>query len=283
MTTVLAVVSDTHCGGTTGLCPPIYELYDRGHQRATEVQRWLWRCWVDYWRRVDALAEKFKADIWVVLNGDLVEGWHHNTTQIVSLRPDDMKNIAVTSLEPYVRKASRVFVTKGTEAHVGAGGLWDDIIAEDLGAIRGPGSPAWYWLQMNVEGARFAFAHHGKGGGREHTRGGGARALASDLSAYYWRNYRGNPPPPEYAVFGHIHGFSDSGIADFDVRVLTSGCWQLSTGHGSRIRPGRQPEIGGLVFVCRDGQVVNGDPVLRYVPEAEKDWRNDDYHDVWGN
>ena len=121
MTTVIAAVGDTHCGSTVGLCPPIYELNGQGHREANTIQKWLWRSWIDYWHRIDALVEQHNADLWVVLNGDIVEGVHHGTTQVVSLRVDDMMNIALSVLEPRVRKAKHLFVTKGTEAHVGAG------------------------------------------------------------------------------------------------------------------------------------------------------------------
>lgn len=238
MTIVLAVVGDTHCGSTTGLCPPIYELTERGHQQANVAQRWLWRCWVGYWRRVSELVDGLGAELWVVLNGDLIEGFHHSTTQIVTVRPDDMQRLAVATLEPYVRPAERVFVVKGTEAHIGAGGLWDDLVARDLGAVPDEAnqSPAWHWLPIEVEGLHVAFAHHGKGSSREHLRGNAARAISADLSAYYWESY--GMPPPSMAVFGHVHCFQDSGSVR-KPRVWTHGCWQLSTGFGSKIRPGR--------------------------------------------
>lgn len=270
MTTVLAIVGDIHAGRSTALCPPIYELTGRGHTPATVAQRWLWRCWVDYWRRVQATVVEHKAALWVVLNGDLVEGVHHNTTQVVSLRVDDMMHIAVQCIEPYVRDAQQLFVTKGTESHVGADGLWDDLIADDLGAQPDDAnhSPAWHWLSLQIEQTHWAFAHHGKAGGREHMKGTGVRGMAADLTMryarYHWRL-------PQHAVFGHVHKFEDSGD-NYPVRVRTHGCWQLSTSYGQRIRPGLPPEIGGLCYVIHGDHVMTADPVISYIPEETPVW-----------
>lgn len=268
MTTIVAVVGDTHCGGTTGLCPPIYELNGQGHQQSNKIQKWLWRCWTDYWNKIKATVAEHSADLIVVINGDLVEGVHHGSTQVVSLRHDDMMNIAISCLEPHIRHAKHVFVTKGTEAHVGAGGLWDDLLARDLGAEPSEHSPAWYWLPLDVDGVRFTFSHHGRAGTRGWTKGTGARAIAADLSMQHARTGRS---VPDIAVFGHVHRFEDSGN-NYPVCVQTHGCWQMSTAYGHKISPGIPPDIGGLCFIVDNGCVINRDPIIRYIPEEDRVW-----------
>ncbi|MCB0200879.1 MAG: hypothetical protein KDI03_12490 [Anaerolineae bacterium] len=270
MTTVIATVGDTHCGSTVGLCPPIYELNGQGHREANTIQKWLWRSWIDYWHRIDALVEQHNADLWVVLNGDIVEGVHHGTTQVVSLRVDDMMNIALSVLEPRVRKAKHLFVTKGTEAHVGAGALWDDMIAADLGAEKDTAnnSPAWYYLPMEVNGMLAEFTHHGRAGTREHTRGNGARATAAELTAY---RARLGMRMPRLHVYGHVHKFEHSG-RNHPVEAWSHGCWQLSTGYGYKIRPGFLPDIGGLAFVIQNGDIINTDPKLAFIPKEQEPW-----------
>jgi hypothetical protein len=273
MTTVLAIVSDTHCGGTTALCPPTYELHNNGTQQANRVQSWLWASWIAYWQRIDDVIATNRAKrLFVVLNGDLVEGDHHNTSQIVSKRPDDMRNIAIACIEPFVRKAHGLWVTKGTEAHVGGGGLWDDVIADDLGAEPAQNSPAHYELDLEVEGVRFAFSHHGRAGQRAWTRGTGARTIAAEMQHLYaarkWSL-------PRFAVFGHVHRFEESGKINYPINVVTNGCWQLSTAHGHKIRPFLPPDIGGLYFVV-DGDAVKDYDKIEAVPEQAKVYANSD-------
>ena len=232
------------------------------------MQKWLWRCWVDYWQRVKTTVAQYDAELIVVVNGDLVEGIHHGTTQVVSQRPDDMMGIAVSSIEPYTRNAKHVFVTKGTEAHVGAGGLWDDLLASDLGAEPSPSSPAWYWLPLTVDGVKFTFSHHGRAGSRGWTKGTGARTIAADLTMQHAITGRSIP---DVAVFGHVHRFEDSGN-NYPVLVQTHGCWQMSTGYGHKISPGIPPDIGGLLFIIDKGRIINRDPIIRYFPEEDQAW-----------
>ena len=269
MTTVLAVIGDTHCGGTTALCPPIYELQEQGHQRANPIQLWLWKCWVDYWRRVQDTVKKNDAELIVILNGDLVEGVHHGTVQVVSQRPDDMMNIAISCIEPYIRSAKHVFVTRGTEAHVGAGGVWDDAIARDFDAEPDGSSPAWYWLPLEIDGVRIVASHHGRAGARLWTKGTGARALAAELAMQAGMN---SSQPPQLGVFGHVHRFEDSG-GNYPTWVYTHGCWQLSTGYGHKIRAGFPPEVGGLLFVIKDGSIITRDPAIKYVWRDREPWK----------
>jgi hypothetical protein len=47
-------------------------LDDGGTYRSSKGQRWLWRCWLSFWKDVSTIAEN--ATVWTVFNGDLVEG-----------------------------------------------------------------------------------------------------------------------------------------------------------------------------------------------------------------
>ena len=274
MTAIIAVVSDTHCGGTTALTPPDLLIEDGGAYKQNAIQRWLYHdCWLNYWQRVSAIRKAYpRSDFYVVLNGDLVEGNHHGSTQIVSPSMRVMKDIAVATIEPHVKATNHLFVVKGTESHVGASALWDDLIADELGAIPNEetGSPAWWWLELEIEGVHFAFAHHGRAGMRPWTKSTGSRTIAASLTYHYYTCY--NQPPPQVAVFSHVHRFSDSGL-NFPVHVYTTGCWQLSTGFGHKISPGMPPEIGGMIFIVEDGEVINNDPRVRFIPRKAEIWR----------
>lgn len=55
--TVLAIISDTHIGSTTGLATPTYRIQTRDPNETQEVnanrlQKWLWECWQDFWAYV---------------------------------------------------------------------------------------------------------------------------------------------------------------------------------------------------------------------------------------
>src|SRR5690349_18053925 len=81
---VIAVVSDTHNGSTVALCPERIALDDGGAYEASRAQRWLWASWLDFWGKAQALRTAHDAALYTVFNGDLTEGNHHGSTQILS-------------------------------------------------------------------------------------------------------------------------------------------------------------------------------------------------------
>src|SRR5690606_19020550 len=115
--TTVAVVGDTHAGSTVAVCPPVIDLDDGGQYAASKAQRWLWQCWGDYWDRVD----RERGDrLIVVLNGDLIDGDHHNTSQIASRNPNAQAAALDAILAvPLALKPDKIFVVRGTAAHVG--------------------------------------------------------------------------------------------------------------------------------------------------------------------
>lgn len=117
---LLAIVSDIHAGGTTALAPDEILLDDGGKYVASKAQRWLMECWREYWQRIADLRTEHKAELYVVFNGDCVEGDHHKTTQIMSANPNAQAacwTAAVTV--PLALKPDHVVIVRGTEAHVG--------------------------------------------------------------------------------------------------------------------------------------------------------------------
>ena len=46
------------------------------------------QCWREYWQRVADRRAELGAELYVVFNGDAVEGDHHKTTQIMSANPN---------------------------------------------------------------------------------------------------------------------------------------------------------------------------------------------------
>src|SRR3954466_7091952 len=82
--TLIVVTSDQHCGSSVALCPPKIELDDGGEYVASRAQQWLWQNWLDFWQRVERVRDREKAKLYQVWNGDLTEGSHHGSTQILS-------------------------------------------------------------------------------------------------------------------------------------------------------------------------------------------------------
>jgi hypothetical protein len=118
---VLAVVSDLHCGSTVGLHPDTPTMIDDGSSYSpSDAQVWLWQQWISYWAEVERVAAG--KDLYILLNGDVTEGDHHGTYQIISRHPGTELAVADACLAVPMRlRPAGVVIVRGTEAHVGKG------------------------------------------------------------------------------------------------------------------------------------------------------------------
>lgn len=259
MTVVIAVTSDLHCGGTTALCPNGIPLDDGGTYLPSKAQKWLWQSWNSYWDRVEEVRKAHKGSkLYEVFNGDLIDGAHHHTTQIVSENPNPQAAILNAAMGvPLSLKPNKMFIVRGTEAHVGHSASAEERIADGLRRDKRPiegdpetGTASWWHLRMDVEGVYLDVTHHGRTGQREHTRGGAAVLHAHDiLLSYVKRGER----VPDLCLRAHYHRFNDSYEA-CPVRVITSGAWQLGTGFVHKVAADTMADIGGLIIVVKDGE-----------------------------
>lgn len=247
--TLLAVVSDLHCGSTVGLAPPEpVALDDGGSYTPTEAQRWLWRHWLGYWQTVKRLAAGRR--LVILLNGDVVDGDHHGTAQIVSRHPGTQFDILLRALAvPLALKPDHVIVVRGTESHVGKSGSGEEALARHL---RGAGVPvvpdpaaktaSWWHFTGTLGPLLLSATHHGRIGQRPWTKGNVSANLAAQI--FYEHAARGQRHP-DLALRSHYHKTADSGDSH-PVRVIQTPAWQLATAYAYRVAADSLADIGGL-------------------------------------
>lgn len=267
---VIAVVSDLHAGSTVGLCPADgIDLDDGGRYEPSMAQRWLWQCWTEYWEAVRDARKANRAKLYIVLNGDLVDGNHHGTTQIVSGNMDVQLAVARACLEvPKALRPDCWFVVRGTESHVGPSAQAEEGIARHLGAEKDPdtGTRSWWHLRMDVLGHRLDFAHHGRTGYRSWTRWNATQLLAADIALTHLQD---GETPPKLAIRSHFHRYADSYDAQ-PVRVIQTPAFQLATAYVHRRVPESLADIGGIIITLRPGS-FDVRPVL-YKPRRSTVW-----------
>lgn len=255
---VLAVVSDLHCGSTVALCPPEIRLDDGGHYTSSRSQQWLWQCWKQYWAHVDAVRCDHSADLYIAFNGDMVEGNHHGTTQILTGNPNGQAAVVNASLvSPLSLKPDKLFFIRGTDAHVGQSASAEERIADGLRRDKRPvigdpdsGTASWWHLRLELHGHLIDVAHHGRTGQREHTRQSAAVLHAHDILLAHVKN---GDRYPDLCLRGHYHKFNDSHDAA-PTRVVTTGAWQLATSHVHKVATDSLADIGGAIVVARAGE-----------------------------
>lgn len=261
---IVAVVSDLHVGSSFGLCPPNgINLEDGGLYVPNVAQRWIWDNWADFWDNVKRRKKETRGHCVVVVNGEFIDGLHHETTQLASASPDIMRGGAVECMRPVMPLMDELYVTIGTPAHSGAGGASDYAVARELGARQYPHTgrhAAYQWL-LDVNGVLMDFAHHVSGSGVPWSKGNNIRREVMSMMA----DADGHAKPPDIVVRSHVHQFADTG-RNFDTYGVVTPAWQLKTEYAHRVTRQRNVKVGGLVFEVRGPSSWSMTPHLYRVP-----------------
>lgn len=273
--TVIAVLSDVHAGSTVAVCPPKIELDDGGHYEASKAQRWLWQHWLGFRDRVEAKRRALKAQLYAVFNGDLTEGFHHHTTQILTGNPTAQARVVDACIAPWLEIApDKWFFLRGTSAHVGPSAAYEERVALGLWKDKRPvvkdserDTASWWNLQMELQGVRLSFAHHGRMGQRPWTKHNIALLLAKQIFMEHAERGR---PHPHIAVRSHMHTFADT-FTSCPTRLIQTPAWQLHTEYAWKVVPESIADIGGVIITIDDGR-YEIEPVL-FTPDATPAWR----------
>lgn len=250
--TVLAVIADTHIGSTTSICPPTFEIHGNrldevqiGH--ANKAQEWLYACWLDYWGYIDTLLDydgnTRRNKLVVAILGDVVDGIHHGTNQIMPELADQI-NAANTLLRPIVEGADTTIGIIGTEAHAGNAGDTEWALYRSLGCAH-----IGHQLTVEIDGVLHDFAHTGRAGYRPWT--GSPVSLAVEVGMDCIET---GTPMPRYIWRAHTHKIQDTGFQLPNTRVIVCPSWQLKTAYARQKFPNQtRSDIGGMVH--HDGRV----------------------------
>ena len=266
---VVVFVSDLHVGSTIGLSPPLVSLDDGGTYRTGKEQRWLWRNWLEFCTKAVDQAETWMADLITVFNGDMTEGTHHGSHQLIgSGNKTTQMKMAYEVIRPLVDYSAQVFVVRGTEAHVGRSASLEEKIADDLTNIErhSKEKASWWHLPLMVNGTLFDIAHHGKLGRLTWTKTNPLGGIATGVVMNY--NETGDRAP-DVVIRSHLHQYADTNNNFYKIRVIAMPGWQFATAFVHRIAPGSVADIGGLIFTCWP----NGEydlEVVRFPPKRRR-------------
>jgi len=253
------VISDQHAGCQFGLCPSGGITLDGGGRyipsKLQQIMYEWWRLFWDEWVPSVTRDEPYA----IVLNGDVTDGRHHDSTTQISQNLADQQNIALELISPLVDMAANLpgggkafYMIRGTEAHVGPSGENEERIAEALGAVPDEvGNHARYelWCKLGGEnGCLVHFNHHIGTTGRTHYE---TSAVMAELGEAFAEAGRWGHQAPDIIIRSHRHRHTKvevptirgSGIAE-----VTPG-WQLKTPFVYKIPGGRNstPQCGGIL------------------------------------
>jgi len=267
---LVVIVSDMHINSMLGLCKRSVNLDEGGTYRANAAQLFILDSWLLFWSTIK--RKKKRKKLTVVINGDAIE-FHqkHRTNQIITTNKAVAVNMAIDILEPVASMADYLFFLRGTEAHVGHSGEGEELLADDLGAVRceATNTASWYQLRAKFGDVTFDIQHHGTMGNLPHTSPNAANKLAF-MSAYEHGEW--GERAPRVAVRSHMHRKADSG-GNYPTLGIFTPCWQYPTAYISRIGAGgKMPCIGGVWFEIRKGELIDWD-FETYKPTRSAAWR----------
>lgn len=259
----LIVVSDTHSGCRLGLLHPDGIRVDGGGlYLPSEFQVKMWALWREFW------------DVWVpevtrgepfdlVHNGDAIDGVHHHSTTQISHNLEDQQRMAEAVLAPVVQQCKdsggAYYHIRGTEAHVGQSGEYEERLARTLGAKPNEhGQFARFDLWKRVGGATGPLVHLLHHIGTTSSAAHEASAVNAELTAEYVEAARWHREPPDFVVRSHRHRSIavDLNSAKGYAAAIVTPAWQGKTPYVFKIPGARlsEPQIGGILIRQGDSE-----------------------------
>lgn len=272
---LVVCTSDTHAGATTAACRKPVQMDDGPTVHpgrlnllmAEKIERGVQFAYKESVRLGSAGADVQSAIPTVLLhNGDLTEGKHHSTHQVLIPEQTGYQvEVALDLLSIYTEALSPVAIlfTQGTEAHVGKGGELEKAVA---GILEEKGFPVkrspdtdqlvpQYW-DFTAGGHQIWAAHHGKVGRLPHTKGSQAALHASHVFLQealdnFRRVQEGEQPHPVPRVIigSHHHQKADSG-PHFPIRAIQLPCWTFRNSFAHKVAAFSREDIGLATIYC---------------------------------
>lgn len=249
------VVSDTHAGCRLAICgdKPI-RLDGGGFYQPSDFQLKMWTWWREFWD--DWVPTVTKGEPYhLIHNGDAIEGCHHNSTTQISHNLEDQQRIAEAVLRPEVERCKKsggtYYHIRGTEAHVGQTGEFEERLARSLGAkpnAEGQFARFDLWLRVGDRCLVNLLHHIGTTGSAAHE----TSAVNAEFTAMLVEAARWGREPADYVVRSHRHR---SCAIDLDTAkgygaAIVTPAWQGKTPFAFKVPGARisEPQIGGIAI-----------------------------------
>lgn len=261
---LLVIVSDIHAGSTVAIMPPKLTVAEEQVVEANALQRFFWKAWLDAmaWTSCVAGSDPFA----LALNGDMIEGNHHHTKQIISAEVGDHVECAAQVLAPLASRASKIFLTKGTECHTQDS---ENALGVRLNAEKNPanGRQVFDRLTLDICGTRFVARHHVSTSSRPWLDSNG---LGMELASEQLQAVRNGERMPQILAVAHRH--VGGHIANGEGICIATPAWQGLTRHGHKVVGAARCKPGLYILDWRglpDGELPRIHRRIYEAPHAE--------------
>jgi hypothetical protein len=264
-----------HTGGSTALFTPT--IFEGTHQTAApnKMQKIIRPVFVRYCGEV-AKARKGR-DLIVVMLGDALDGFHHNSIQESLFSINDQRDAHEQIMREFLKRVGyrrggdELHYIRGTESHVGE---TENELGKIMGAVKNQfsGLYASDVLMLAINGTNHLFLHHGK------ARGDGANegnALRNWLRNNYYDRQKDKQPIIDVYWSGHTHGHTwvtyQTRGQDGNFHVshgIIAPSWQAKTRWAYGKMPQAVNSVGGVYMnIDADGTIHRPNFVVMTTPE----------------
>ena len=268
------IVSDTHCGCQLGLypCDADIRLDNGGAYQPNLVQQVMWGWWREFWD--EWVPDVTKGNPYaVVVNGDLIDGVHHNSVGQLTHNLDVHRQIAVEVFRPIVKLCNgHFFVVRGTEAHGGQAGCNEESIARELEARPdSSGKFSRYQLPLRIGRSLVHIKHFIPGCSSQDYMNTAPTKIFNKAHTEASKWHR---EAPQAIVRSHRHVPTEARIsteAGYGYAIVTAG-WQLATSFVQSHGGGEfiDPVVGGVVLYQHPDQLYPYEKTWKLEPEREE-------------
>ena len=219
---------------------------------AFQLKMWDW--WQEFWGSwVPEVTRREPYD--VVHNGDAIDGVHHRSTTQISHNLEDQQRIAEAVLRPVVERCKAsggtYYHIRGTEAHVGQSGEYEERLARTIGAKpnrEGQHARFDLWKRVGQDCLVHLLHHIGTTSSAAHE----SSAVNAELTASYVEAARWSREPPDFIVRSHRHRSIavDLNSAKGYAAGIVTPAWQGRTPFTWKIPGARisEPQVGGVLI-----------------------------------
>lgn len=243
-TRFLVLFSDPHAGASNGLMPPSFETFEGQTISQSPYQRWTWKRWNDFWKSVSELVGDEPFDI--CANGDLIDGNHHNTRELISPNTDDHVEACLELITEHMKKADRVYVTEGTNVHTqnSEHGIARALLNRGVNVVRPSKKKfAWPTLDVRMQGILVGIDHHVSAATSSISE---SAAFSRTIADVVNKRNRASWRIPRVFIRSHRHVFGSWSNGYEKMICLPS--WQGLGRFVHRVAPGSVPHCGGVVL-----------------------------------
>jgi hypothetical protein len=259
--TIQVVVSDFHTGSN-------YALFIAGEWKGTKEQSHTPRsAQVEIRKHFEKFTEQVKQlrkgkRLILVHNGDAVDGDHHNSGDVCTVNVLEQARIHIDLMSELQKRigwqaGDTMYYTRGTQSHVNE---YENYIGQEMDAVPNGDYFVHDLLQLDINGVRSWFVHHGPARGEGANEGNSMRNWLRNI---YFEAHKDGSICPQIVYTGHVHNPTystyvyQSKMQFQTMHGVILPSWQGKTIYAHRVAPYQKNKIGGVIHeIKEDGTIT---------------------------